>query len=136
MRLGIRMLNNSSSINNLMYVNQVKIAPGETYTVYFQLVDLDSQDPYQQKAPIRYIPVTGATITINLTSINAANNISKIPTTPFSGDTSVWSFNLLASDTQIAAGVNMKVTLIEGANISIANAPAAVLFGPQSIYSA
>lgn len=136
MRLGIRMLNNISTLNNLIYVNQVRINPGENYTVYFQLVDLDQQDPYQQKAPVRYIPIIGSTMNLNLTSINVLNNISKIPTNPFTDDRSIWSFNLASSDTQIAAGVNMSVTLTEGSNIRIANAPAVIIFGSQSVYSA
>lgn len=135
MRLGIRMLNNTSTLNTLMYVNQVRVNPGESYTVLFQLVDLDQQDPYQQKAPIRYIPAPGSNITINLISINKANNILKIPSNPFSQDGSIWSFNLNTADTTSMAGVNMQVTLLENGQTRIGTAEAAIVVGPQSNYS-
>jgi hypothetical protein len=135
MRLGVRMLNNSSTLNNLMYVNQTRINPGETATIMFQLVDLDQQDVYQQKAPIRYIPLVGSQVTAALNSINQANNLSKIPSNPFTDDRSIWSFNLLASETQTMAGVNMSVNLVEGSAVRVATAEAAVIVGPSSKYS-
>lgn len=136
MRLGIRMLSNNSSLNQLFYVNQVNVNPGENnYPIYFQLVDLDQQDPAQQKAPIRYIPISSATMSIVLNSLNVANTLTKIPSNPFPDDRSIWSFNLLAADTAIMAGINMTVTLTEGANIRIATAAAAILVGPKSNYS-
>lgn len=131
MRLGIKMLNNTSLLNSLQYLNQVQINPGETYTVYFQLVDLDASST----CPLRYIPATGAQMGIMLTSIDQAKNISKIPTNPFADDRSIWSFNLSSNETQYAAGVNLKVTLTEGANIKIAVADSVIVFGPRSPYS-
>ena len=128
MRLGLKMLNSSSSLNAISYLNQVLINPNDTATVMFQLVDLDQGGQ-------RYIPATGAMVTINLTSINIANNIMKIPTNPFSDDRSVWAFNLLASETAVAAGVNMKVTLTQGADVKSATAEGVVIFGSQSKYS-
>jgi len=134
MRLGVRMLNNTSTLNNLMYVNQVQINPGETYTVMFQIVDLD-QRPSASSLPQRYIPITGSTMSITLTSIDQSRNISKIPSNPFVDDRSIWSFNLTAADTAIAAGVNMTATLTEGANIRIARSEATIIIGPQSTFS-
>lgn len=134
MRLGIQMLNNSSLVNSLLYLNQVIINPGETSTVYFQLVDLDSQHGANCPA-LRYISASGATMSIKLTSINVANNISKIPFNPFPDDRSIWAFNLSAVETQYAAGINMRVTLTEGASVKIAIAEAAVIIGPKSVYS-
>lgn len=133
MRLGIAMLNSNSTLNQLMYQNQLKINPGETATVYFQLVDLDQQSG-NCPAP-RYIPAAGATMSVNMYSLDQAKSITKVATNPFADDKSIWSFNLTAADTQIAAGVNMKVTLTEGANIKIANAEAVLIFGSKSQYS-
>jgi len=128
MRLGIKMLNSSSSLNNLQYLNQARINPGDTATIMFQLIDLDQGGQ-------RYIPAMGATMAIKLVSIDNANVISKIPTIPFSDDRSIWSFNLMASETSIAAGVNMSVVLTQSSDIKSATAEAAVVFGPQSKYS-
>jgi hypothetical protein len=128
------MLNNSSLLNSLAYLNQVIINPGETYTVYFQLVDLDQ--PRVANAPgQRYIPVSGSTLSVQLNSINQANVITKIPSNPFADDRSIWSFNLSAAETAIAAGVNMNVTLTEGSLIRIARAEAVIIIGPTSVFS-
>lgn len=145
MRLGIQMLDPGSSINNLMYLNQYRINPGETAAVYFQFVDLDKQNNGGCSGgfsgtgsgscpPQRYIPATGATVSISLTSININNNITKIPVNAFVGDNSIWSFNMSAADTQIAAGINMKVVLTQGPNINIVNADGVIIIGPQSCY--
>jgi hypothetical protein len=133
MRLGIQMLNSSSTVNSVLPVNQIQVNPGETSSVYFQLVDLDQKNGNCPAS--RYMPMTGATLSILLTSLNAANNLTKLPTNPFPQDTSVWSFNLSASDTAIMAGINMKATLTEGPNVRIANAEAVVIVGPKSQYS-
>ena len=133
MRLGIQMLNNSSSLNNLIVQNQTQINPGESTTVYFQLVDLDQKNG-NCPAP-RYIPAAGAIVQIQLTSVDTAKNIIKFATQPFPQDTSIFSFNLSASETQYGAGVNMKVTLNESGNIKIGIAESAIIFGPKSPYS-
>lgn len=128
MRLGVKMLDSSSTLNNLMYLNQVQINPGDTATVIFQIVDLD-------KGGQRFIPASGATMQINLVSIDQSKNVQKIPTNPFADDRSIWSFNLTATDTAMAAGVNMSVKLTQGADIKTATAEQAVIFGAPSKYS-
>lgn len=133
MRLGIQMLNSSSTVNSVLPVNQVQINPGETGSVYFQLVDLDQKSG--NCPALRYLPMTGATLSVALTSLNAANNLTKMPTNPFPQDISIWSFNLSAGDTAIMAGINMKATLTEGASVKIANAEAVIIVGPKSAYS-
>lgn len=131
MQLGIRMLNNNSTLNNLMFLNQVMINPGESATVMFQLVDLD-QWPDKNLAPPRYIPISGASITAKITSINTANNLNKIPTNPFVDDRSIFSFTLSSAETLLAAGVNLQITLTESGNIKISNARSVLIMGPQS----
>lgn len=138
MRLGLRMLNSSSLLNTLLYVNQVNINPGETALVMFQLVDLDSVDnfyQYQQKVYNRYMPIPSALMTLVLNSINVSNNLTKVPFQPFPQDASILAFNMSSYDTSVGAGVNMTVTLTEGAKISIATINSAIIFGPQSNYS-
>lgn len=122
------MLNSSSSLNLLQSLNQVQINPGDTATVMFRLVDLD-------QAGERFIPITGSVMAVNLVSIDQAKNLSKVPTNPFADDRSIWSFNLSAAETQIAAGVNMSVKLTQVADIKTATAEASIIFGPQSKFS-
>ena len=133
MRLGIKMLDSTSTLNNLVFLNQVQFEPGETAVVYFQLTDLDKQQG--NCVAQRYMPADGATMSIQITSIDATKTITKIPTNPFANDKSIWSFNLTATDTQNAAGVNMKVTLTEGASIKIAKGTSVIVVGPQSEFS-
>ena len=138
MRLGLRMLNSSSTLNTLLYVNQVNINPGETAVVMFQLVDLDSVDnfyQYQQKVYNRYMPAPSSLMTLALNSINVSNNLTKVPFQPFAQDPSIWAFNMSSYDTSVGAGVNMTVTLTETSKVSIATINAAILFGPKSNYS-
>jgi len=116
-----------------MYANQTVIAPGETVTVYFQMVDLDrvhGTNFYQ-----RYVPASGATISAKLTSLDTSKNITKIPSNPFADDRSVFSFSLSSAETQLAAGVNLSVTLTEGANIKKAEGKGVFIVGPKSQYS-
>jgi len=133
MRLGIKMLNSGSGLNNLMYLNQVIVNPGDTATIMFQLVDLDQGGQ-------RYIPASGSLVNVNLTSIDQSKNIAKIPTNPFTDDRSVWSFNMLTTESAMAAGVNMSVKLTQTlpgpvTDVKTATAEQAVIFGPQSKYS-
>ena len=127
MRLGIQMLDSNSSLNNLMYKNQAFIVPGETATIMFQLMDLDQNQ--------RYIPSNIATVNCTISSINSANSLSKVASSAFAQDGSVWSFNLSTTETQTMAGVNMTVKLTDGAAVKIARAEAVIIVAPQSQYS-
>ena len=133
MKLGLRMLDTLSGLNNLMYQNQTVIEPGDTATVYFQIVDMDRAQGlnYWQ----RYIPTTGATMSVKMTSLDAAKNITKIPTNPFADDRSIFSFQLSAAETRYAAGVNLSVTLVEGANVKKIEGKGLLIVGPASQYS-
>ncbi len=44
MKLNIRMLNESSTVNGLLYINSKSFAPGDTPTIMFQLVAIDKQN--------------------------------------------------------------------------------------------
>src|ERR1035438_8249439 len=88
MRLGIKMLSSSSTLNNLQYLNQVQVNPGETTAVYFQLVDMEQNAQNVQSGQIsqnyqRYIPIAASSMTIGMFSNNKVNNINKVPSNPF-----------------------------------------------------
>lgn len=127
MKLAIQMLDPQSTLNNLIYINQAEIIPGETPTIMFQLVNASTKQ--------RYIPSTGANMTIRLFSTNSNNMITKTPVQPFvSDDRSIWSFSLNSTETSKAAGVNMEITLTEGANIKKVWAQSVIVFAPLSPY--
>jgi len=136
MRLGLVILNNSSSLNNLTYLNQAQINPGENYSVFFQLVDLDQplgSTAYPNAPPSRYMPISGAYMTATMNSYNNANVINKTPTNPFpADDRSIWSFTLNTCDTQRVGGVNLNITLVEGTKVSKAVGQGVIVVGPSS----
>jgi len=128
MKLGIQMMDSDSTLNNLIELNQVELSPGETTTVMFQLINSVSNQ--------RYIPATGATMTARMMSSNNANIISKSPTQPFVDDKSIWSFPLTSADTSKVAGVNLEITLTEGANIKKVWAQSVIVVSPNSPFKA
>jgi hypothetical protein len=116
-----------------MYQNQSTINPGETYTILFQLVDLDSA--ISGDKPNRYIPIFGASMMATMHSFNSANVVHKVPTNPFTDDRSIWSFNLTQQETSYMAGVNLNITLTEGSKVSVAVGKNAIVVAPHSQYS-
>lgn len=128
MRLGIKMLNSSSQVNSLSYLNQVYVNPGDTATIMFQLVDLDQPD-----SP-RYMPAPGFTITAKISSFNDSNVLNKIPTQPFTQDASIFSFNLSTSESKQIGSNNLNIVLTEGSNVKSAIIDAGVIATPRSPY--
>ena len=124
MRLGIQMLDSISTLNDLKFRNQIDILPGETSTVMFQLTNAD--------AGMRYMPGTGSSVGIVIKSVNKAFTLTKAATQPFPQDLSIWSFNLNATETGSMAGVNMFVTLTDGASVKKAVAQSVIVVAPHS----
>ena len=129
MQLGIKILNSSSTLNNLMFLNQTIISPGETKTIYFQTVDLDMNGQ-------RYIASGAAIMNITINNINSTYTINKSPSNPFPSDKSIWGFTLNTYDTTNLSGVNMHVTLTDGSDVFKAIADAAIIVKPKSVYQA
>lgn len=133
MRLGFRVLDSSSLLNNLQYLNQRIIYPGETTDIYVQLVDLNTVTDKSQWGT-RWMPAVGATLSAKINSVNDLFTLSKTLTQPFAQDSSIWKFSLLATETANMAGINMDLTLTEGANVSIARGFNVIIMQPQSPY--
>ena len=132
MKLNIRMLNESSTVNGLLYINSKSFAPGDTPTIMFQLVDTDLRIP-GQPAP-RYMPAAVATVSLFIQSINTANNLTLTCTQPFPQDASIWQTSLTASQSAIVGTTGVTVTLTEGSSIKSANVSQAIIVDPQSMY--
>ncbi|HUM42179.1 MAG TPA: hypothetical protein PKI14_04445 [Fervidobacterium sp.] len=128
MRLGIVMLNESSTVNDLKLISQSKVVPGSTKTIMFQLIDLDSTN----KCPSRYIPNAGATITAKISSQNSTNTLNKFPVAAFAGDGSVFKFNLSTTETAQIGSVNLQITLTEGTDVKICYADSVIITSPNN----
>lgn len=113
MQLGIQLINSDSTLNNFQVIPEAIIVPGSTATVRFQLIKLD---PHNDNTH-RYIPAAGASLQIKIYSVNTANIITKTATQPWSEDKSVWEFSLNTTETQKVSGVNLELTLTEGAQV-------------------
>jgi hypothetical protein len=127
MRLGIKLLNSSATVNQLQEISVLKIARGETADLVFQLVDLDQKG-------LRYIPAQGATVQISLPRnpdiipdpgvgygrVTIDNSINRTAGAAFADDRSIYKLPLLAADTKNLISTNIKVTVTEGASVKIA----------------
>lgn len=133
MRLGLRLLNSNAQVNQFSEISQLKIAPGETVDLVFQLIDLDQKG-------LRYIPAAGATIQVSLprnvliqpdpansdSRISTDYSISRAAALLFAGDASVYKFPLIAADTATMTSTNIKVTVTESGNVKIATLTQAI----------
>lgn len=130
MRLEVKMLSRSSSVNSLKYVSTVDFARGETLSLMFQLFDADTG--------VRYVPASGATVQVQIPRyLEYIPTIQDEPTPtdysvnqaaaqPFVGDSSIWSTPLTASQTTNMTSQNVKFILTEGSNITIASVKYAI----------
>ncbi len=119
MRLSVRMLDSVSGVNNFNYANSVGMTEGDSPTVYFQLIDASQDRADQGFVPSgrRYVPASGATVSVLFGNVDDARKVSKSATQPYAGDPSIWSITLLPTDT-IRGTVNMVVTLTEGLKVT------------------
>jgi hypothetical protein len=124
MRLGIKMLNSSSTLNDLKFVNQISINQGDTATVMFQLVDLDTNN--------RYIPAAGSGVTAKIASSNSANILNKVAATAFADDKSIVKFSLTVDETKLLGSVNLQITLTEGSEVKSFVASSVIILSPKS----
>ncbi len=111
MLLTARPLINVADVNTWEYADEVKFTQGDQVSVYFQLID--AQKDKALKLPgKRYVPATGAVLTVTLTSIDINKTYAKVATQPFPGDLSIWSFQVLATDSCVGT-LSVKLSLIQ-----------------------
>jgi hypothetical protein len=94
------------------------MAKGNPKDVYLRLVDSDQRPLTAGFNPpgLRYIPATGATLTVEFTNLDDAKVITRAASNPFSDDRSIWLVSVLATD-GIEGTVSLKLTLTEGAEV-------------------
>lgn len=125
MRLGIQLLDTSSTVNSMRKITEQSLRQGETVDVCFQLVDLD-------QASFRYIPGSSSTVFVEIprfpeafsTNANQRDikdfSVRRYVVPLFVDDRSTWKLSLSAVETSTLATGGMRVTITDGSNIKIA----------------
>lgn len=109
--LNLQVLNDSPSLNNFSNIGSKTFVGGETLELYLRL--------FQDDKDIRYIPASGATITLDLLKSDDTT-ITKTATIPFTDDRSVLQFSITDTETQDIISQNLVVKIVEGTNITFA----------------
>lgn len=126
MLLSARMLNAVANVNTFEYASQAQWNQGDTLNVYFQLVDA-SLDRNASPSGRRYMPASGATLSVTLTNIDDDVQITRAATQAFpTSDPSIWYVSVLATDT-ISGTVGLKLALNQGGVITNGYLQSAIL---------
>jgi hypothetical protein len=140
MRLSAIFLTDVANVNVFQESEQFQMTEGDAVDIYFQLRDISVQTAYQgYKNPgRRYMPAAGATLVVQIDTMNSANvaSVTKTAIQPFLQDPSIWKISLLATD-PVAGTKRIKLTLTEGAAVTNGIVNSAILatpmfFGPMS----
>jgi hypothetical protein len=134
MRLAAKLLNTSATLNSFRQVNSISIARGETVDLFVQLVDLDQNG-------LRYIPVSGATLQMQLPRSNEVladvnqtrqiinRGIARAAINPFPEDRSIWKVTLVEADTLSLVSNSLRLELTEGSTKKITSIAQAIRVG-------
>lgn len=119
MLLSARILRDCVSVNSFEYADSAQFTQGDTVDVYFQLIDssLDTASENFIPAGRRYMPASGATLSVVVENIDDAKKITRTATQPFVNDSSIWKLSLISSDT-ISGTANLRLTLTEGPKVT------------------
>lgn len=126
MLLSARMLTNYRDANCFDYTTQSNWTEGDTVTLYFQLVDKTRDKPEGR----RFIPATGASLSVVLESIDSAKEITRAASV-VTTDRSIWYVNILATDV-IRGTSNLKLVLNETGTYTRGSLAAAVGIYPAN----
>lgn len=119
MLLSARMLN-LVDVNNYTVVDSVQFTQGDTVSVYFQLIDTAKNAAIygSNTSGLRYVPASGATLTVTIENIDTAKAITdRACTQPFVGDASIWMVSITAFDT-IEGIMQMRLKLTQSAVVT------------------
>jgi len=118
MLLSARFLNDVANVNSFEYAQVGQFTEGEASSVYFQLIDASVDGALKGFSPAgrRYIPATGATLSVVVNSIDDSVKITRAATNPFPDDRSIWKLDFLSTD-KITGTASLQLTLTEGAVI-------------------
>lgn len=115
MLLSARLLNDVASVNSWEPAEVAEFTAGDTVDVYFVLIDSSLDKAIQGFSPAgrRYVPATGATMSVTVESVDDSQAITRLATQPFPQDGSIWKLSILSTDT-ISGTANLRLRLTEG----------------------
>ncbi len=115
MQLSARPLIDVSGVNSFTITDQIKFSEGDATTIYFQLIDasLDTVGKGFNPAGRRYMPVSGATLSVDVDNIDDAKKITRSATQPYTLDPSIWAVTILSTDDIGAGTISIKLTLTQ-----------------------
>lgn len=126
--LSARILTNVGSVNLFDYAENLSVSQGDTFDLYFQVINLDQDKSIKGFVPggRRYVSATGATLQASLENLDDAASLTRVCVQPFPGDLSIWKMSILSSD-HLRGTTGLSFTLTEGSKISKGRIDAAVL---------
>lgn len=132
MRLACRFLTDVNSVNSYQYASACQFTQGDAMTVTIQLVDETADRSEQGFCPAgrRYVADTGATLQVIMTSLDDSKKITRTATAPYSGDQSIWQFQVLPTD-KVVGTVGLVLILTEGLRVTRGTVKSALLIAPQ-----
>jgi hypothetical protein len=121
MLLGARFLQDVGSVNSWCYALQSppQWTQGDTVDLYFQLLDTTKETAVSGFKPAgrRYCAAANSSLSVTLTNIDDALQLTRSCTQPFVNDSSIWMLSILASD-GIQGSTAMVLTLNENGVIT------------------
>lgn len=118
MLLSCRILENYVNVNSFEYATEATFTQGDATDVYVQLIDasLDRESQGFYPGGRRYVPATGATLSIMVDTLDDAKKVTRA-CTQVTGDGSIWRLQFLATD-PVTGTANLRLTLTEGAKVT------------------
>lgn len=132
MLLSVRTLNSCSSVNSWDWATEATWTQGDSFSWYFQLIDLsrDSTRDGFDPAGRRYAPAAGAALTATLMSLDDGVKVVRTASQPFAQDPSIWRLSVLSTD-QLRGTVDLLLMLSEGSVVTRGRASAAACVAGQ-----
>lgn len=112
MYLSARIITNVQSVNSYKEAADVRFRQGNPATLYIQLTDAEQTDV--DSHALRYMPASGASMTLTISALNANDVVTKAATQPFANDTSIWSMPITAAEAANLGSGNLTGSLTEG----------------------
>lgn len=116
--LKAHILDSEATLNNFHVLGSLDIIPGSKFKLVMQL--------YQPQHPdkLRYMADTGATLAVTLPKTDGTD--LTVTMTVMTGDSSIWTGDVLAADSVDLMGGNFQFTLTEGSDVTLGIAENAI----------
>lgn len=127
MVLSARFLADVGGVNAFAQVRNVEFTAGDTLTVYLQLIDSSKDLAADGFRPggRRYVPAAGASLAVTINNVDDSKKITRLASQPFAGDSSIWSFTIMATD-PIVGTADLRLVLTEGSTVTKGRVDAAL----------